>query len=74
MGMPSSSLRHRFGYRVRELRLATGMTQEAFADRCGFARTYMSRIETGGANPSLAAIKTVADALKVDLSSLFADI
>lgn len=72
--MPSPSLRHRFGHRIRELRLATGMTQEAFADRCGFARTYMSRIETGGANPSLDAIKVLADALKVDLSALFADI
>ena len=72
--MPSPSLRHRFGHRIRELRLATGMTQEAFADRCGFARTYMSRIETGGANPSLDAIKVLADALKVDLSILFTDI
>ncbi|WP_416199951.1 helix-turn-helix domain-containing protein [Pseudomonas shahriarae] len=71
--MPTS-LRHRFGHRVRALRLATGMTQEAFADRCGFARTYMSRIETGGANPSLDAIKTLADALKVELSVLFADL
>ena len=72
--MPSPSLRHRFGHRIRELRLATGMTQEAFADKCGFARTYMSRIETGGANPSLDAIKVLADALKVDLSILFTDI
>ncbi|WP_259140078.1 helix-turn-helix transcriptional regulator [Pseudomonas putida] len=32
------------------------MSQEAFADRCGFARTYMSRIETGGANPSINAM------------------
>lgn len=70
--MSSPSLRHRFGHRIRELRLATGMTQEAFADRCGFARTYMSRIETGGANPSLDAIKTLADGLKIDLTELFA--
>lgn len=68
--MSSPSLRKRFGTRIRELRLATGMTQEAFADHCGFARTYMSRIETGGANPSLDAIKTLADALKVELSTL----
>lgn len=51
--------------------MAKGMTQEAFADHCGFARTYMSRIETGGANPSLDAIKVLADALNVSLSSLF---
>ncbi|AVJ24105.1 MULTISPECIES: helix-turn-helix domain-containing protein [Pseudomonas] len=68
------SLRHRFGHRVRELRLATGMTQEEFADRCGFARTYMSRIETGGANPSLDAIQTLADGLKIELSTLFKEI
>ncbi|WP_083245991.1 helix-turn-helix domain-containing protein [Pseudomonas sp. TCU-HL1] len=69
--MSSPSLRRSFGNRIRELRLATGMTQEAFADKCGFARTYMSRVETGGANPSLDAIKVLADALGVDLSTLF---
>ena len=67
----SLSLRLRFGHRIRELRLATGMTQEEFAEHCGFARTYMSRIETGGANPSLEAIHTLADGLKVELSVLF---
>ena len=69
--MQSIPLRKAFGERIRELRLATGMNQEAFADKCGFARTYMSRIETGGANPSLDAIKVLADALGVDLSTLF---
>lgn len=47
------------------------MSQEAFADKCGFARTYMSRIETGGANPSINAIKVLADALCVSISELF---
>ena len=69
--MPKYSLRQKFGFRVKELRLATGMTQEAFADHCGFARTYMSRIETGGANPSLDAMKVLADALGVKLADLF---
>lgn len=67
----SLSLRLRFGHRIRELRLATGMTQEEFAEHCGFARTYMSRIETGGANPSLEAIHTLAGGLKIELSVLF---
>jgi len=65
------ALRIRFGHRIRELRLASGLTQEAFADHCGFARTYMSRIETGGANPSLDAINVLAVALNTDLSTLF---
>jgi len=68
---PSPALQHQFGSRVRALRIATGMSQEAFADRCGFARTYMSRIETGGANPSINAIKVLADALGVSIAILF---
>ena len=49
------------------------MSQEAFADRCGFARSYMSRIERGGANPSLDAIEVLADALGVKVAALFAE-
>ncbi|MEX3772257.1 helix-turn-helix domain-containing protein [Pseudomonas sp. MYb118] len=69
---PSPALQCQFGLRVREMRLAMGVSQEAFADKCGFARTYMSRIETGGANPSINAIKVLADALGVSISDLFA--
>ncbi len=71
---PTTHLRARFGARIRELRQAQDFTQEGFADRCGFARTYMSRVETGGANPSLDAIHTLAVALSVELSELFADL
>jgi DNA-binding XRE family transcriptional regulator len=47
------------------------MSQEAFADRCGFARSYMSRIERGKANPSLDAVQVLADGLKVEVRVLF---
>lgn len=65
------SLRKRFGQRVRELCKSAGFTQEAFADRCGYVRAYMSRIETGGANLSMDAIETLAAALNVPVSKLF---
>lgn len=58
---------------MRELRLASGLSQEAFADKCGFARSYMSRIERGGANPSLDAVQALADALRVPVGKLFED-
>ena len=64
-------LRVLFGERVRQLRLATGLKQDEFAEKCGFARSYMSRIETGGANPSLDAIQTIATALRVAVRDLF---
>jgi len=64
-------IRQQFGKRFKELRLASGMSQEAFADKCGFARSYMSRIERGRANPSLDAIEVLADGLGVAVKALF---
>jgi transcriptional regulator with XRE-family HTH domain len=60
-----------FGHRIRELRIAAGYKQDEFAEICGFARSYMSRIETGGANPSLDAVQILATALKVPVRELF---
>ena len=65
------NLRSSFGQRVKQLRIASGLSQEAFADRCGFARSYMSRIERGASNASLDAIETLAIALEVEVSQLF---
>lgn len=65
------SLRQRFGAQVKALRTASGLSQEAFADRCGVARSYMSRVERGLANPSLDAIEVLAAALAVDVGTLF---
>lgn len=67
---PNQNLRKGFGQRVRELRTSQSLSQEAFADKCGFVRTYMSRIETGTANPSLDAAKVIADGLGMTLSEL----
>lgn len=52
-----------FGLRVKELRDAKGMTQEDLADAANLFRTYLSRIETGMANPSLTVIHALAQAL-----------
>jgi transcriptional regulator with XRE-family HTH domain len=65
------SLRKRFGSRIRELRKFSGLSQEEFADKCGYARTYISRIETGTANVSLEAIGTLSAALRLPLQELF---
>lgn len=62
-----------FGARVRALRLTAEMTQEDLAEHCGLFRTYMSRIETGRANPTLTMIHALADALGVAASDLLAE-
>jgi len=60
----------RFGLRVRRLRKAAGLSQEAFADRCGLDRTYISGIERGKRNVSLRNIEVVAKALGLSVSGL----
>jgi len=67
------NIRKKLGLRVKELRAATGLSQEAFADKCGFARSYMSRVERGGANPSVDALEVLATALDVHVKDLFTE-
>jgi transcriptional regulator with XRE-family HTH domain len=67
----ATALRKRFGQRVADLRRRSGVSQEVFAEKCGFARSYMSRIERGRANPSLDAVETLAAALRVPVCDLF---
>lgn len=53
------------GMRIRELRLAKGISQEALADVAGIHRTYMGSVERGERNISLENIVKIARALKV---------
>lgn len=59
------------GLRVKELRSKRSVTQEELAERCGMFRTYMSRIESGLANPTLTVLHTLAAALEVPIGDLF---
>ena len=47
----------RFGQRIRELRLETGLSQEKFALAIGMDRTYLSSVESGKRNLSILNIK-----------------
>lgn len=60
-----------FGQRIRDLRAERGLNQEELAEKVGVFRTYMSRIETGVANPTLTMVYALADALDVEVVALF---
>jgi len=47
------------------------MTQDDLSERCGLFRTYVSRIETGQANPTLTMIHALAGSLRVPVVALF---
>lgn len=61
----------RFGQKIKDLRAQRGLNQEELAEKVGVFRTYMSRIETGAANPTLTLIYALADALGVRVTELF---
>ena len=65
-----ANILRRLGTRVRELRKAKGLSQEAFADLCGLDRTYISGIERGNRNVSLRNIELIAKALGISISEL----
>ena len=61
----------RFGNRVRELRLAAGLSQEELADRCGLHRTYIGGVERGERNVGLVNVHAIAAALSKPVEALF---
>jgi len=65
-----AALLQQFGTRVRELRKEQGLSQEAFADRCGLDRTYIGGIERGERNVALKNIALIARALGITISQL----
>ena len=67
-------IRQRLGTNVKRLRVATGLSQEAFADLAGIHRTYISDIERGARNPTITVVNRIAVALSVNITELFADI
>jgi transcriptional regulator with XRE-family HTH domain len=71
VALKTPSVQQSLGLRIKELRALQVLTQEELADRCGMFRTYMSRIESGLANPTLTMLHTLAAALEVPITDLF---
>ncbi|HEY1016730.1 MAG TPA: helix-turn-helix transcriptional regulator [Herpetosiphonaceae bacterium] len=59
-----------FGQRVRELRLARGVSQEELALHCQVDRSYMGQVERGERNISLGNIHKIARGLDVPAHEL----
>lgn len=60
-----------FGDNLKKYRKAMGISQEAFADKCGMHRTYISAIECYRRSISLENIQRIADALEIETYKLF---
>ena len=59
-----------FGTNLKKYR-KKGLSQEAFAEKCGMHRTYISAIECYKRSISLENIQRIADALEIETYKLF---
>ena len=64
----------KFAKRVREERKKLKLSQEEFAAKAGFHRTYIGMIERGERNITLANIEKLSKALNTSLSKLLKDL
>lgn len=60
-----------FGTNMKRYRQVLGISQEAFAEKCGLHRTYISAIECYRRSISLENIQRIADALEIETYKLF---
>lgn len=67
----AQSLLLQFGKRVRVIRKAAGLSQEALADQADIDRSYLGAIERGEVNLTLTKIHQIAKALRISPKELF---
>lgn len=58
-------------HNLRKLRVAKGLSQETLAVDAGIDRTYVSRLERGLENPTVAVLERVATALSAQITDFF---
>jgi transcriptional regulator with XRE-family HTH domain len=61
----------RIAQRVRQTRKQQNLTVEALADKSGFSKTYISRLENFRITPSIKSLSKIADALGIQMSTFF---
>jgi transcriptional regulator with XRE-family HTH domain len=67
-------VREQFGRILRKSRTARGLTQEELAFRAGMSVPYLSDLERGLWNPSLAMVVDLARALEIHPAELLTDL
>lgn len=61
------------GYNIRQIRKDKGITIQDLAADTALSPSFISRMERGDLNPSIASVKKIADALGIRVASLFQD-
>ncbi len=64
---------YKIGQRIRKYRKASGLSQEALAEKIGISVTHLSHIETGNTKLSLPVFCALAENLSVQTDTLLYD-
>jgi two-component system response regulator len=72
--MQPADVQKGFGAEVKRRRMQLGISQEKLAERANLHRTYVSDVEAGKRNPSLASIQRLTLALGASLGAIFASV
>src|ERR1700728_3021538 len=59
------------GQRIRDVRRKKGMTLRQAAGAAGVSESFLSQVERGLANPSVASLRRIADAMRERVASFF---
>ena len=62
-----------FGDNLKKYRTQLGLSQEAFAEKCGLHRTYISAIERYRRSIALENVQRIANALGIEAYKLFVE-
>ncbi|MCA9117630.1 MAG: helix-turn-helix transcriptional regulator [Planctomycetaceae bacterium] len=69
----SDDIRIRFGRRLRQLRTAAGVSQEKLGELSGLHRAFVSMVERGERNVTIATVEKLARGLKCRMADLMPD-
>ena len=68
-----ADIRERFGARLRQVRGQNQLSQEKLAELAGVHRTFVSMVERGQRNVTIATVEKLAKGLKCRMADLMPD-
>lgn len=71
--IPLETVLMSLGYKIQTFRKNMNISQNTLSEKSGLARTFISAVEQGKQNVSLASLKSISDSLGVSLGSMLED-
>lgn len=71
--MENNELLKKIGQKIKIIRQQKGISQQELAAMINYEKSNMSRLESGGTNPTILTLDKIAKALGVEISALLDD-